>query len=89
MTEDEINRRISEHWDREARLWAEVVRGGRDIYREGLAMPAFLACLGDVRGVKAIDIACGEGSVTRELARRGADMTAVDLSPAMIELAVE
>lgn len=89
MSEDEINRRISEHWDREARLWAEVVRGGSDIYREGLALPAFLACLGDVKGRRVLDIACGEGSVTRELARRGADLTAIDLSPAMIELAVE
>ncbi|GAH27702.1 unnamed protein product, partial [marine sediment metagenome] len=89
MTEDEVNRRISEHWDREARLWAEVVRGQTDIYREGLALPAFLAVLGDVKGKRVLDIACGEGSVTRELARRGADMTAIDLSPAMIELATE
>jgi 2-polyprenyl-3-methyl-5-hydroxy-6-metoxy-1,4-benzoquinol methylase len=88
MTE-EINRRISEHWDREARLWAEVVRGHTDIYREGLALPAFLELLGDVRGKEVLDMACGEGSVTRELARRGAKMTAVDLSAAMIELALE
>ena len=88
MTED-INRRISEHWDREARLWAEVVRGHTDIYREGLALPAFLELLGDVRDKAVLDIACGEGSVTRELARRGARMTAIDLSPAMIELAAE
>ncbi|KPL01471.1 MAG: hypothetical protein AMK75_04800, partial [Planctomycetes bacterium SM23_65] len=67
---DDINRRISEHWDREARLWAEVVRGHTDIYREGLALPAFLELLGNVRGKDVLDIACGEGSVTRELARR-------------------
>jgi len=89
MREQDINRRITEHWDREAKLWAEVVRGQTDIYREGLALPAFLELLGDVRGRSVLDIACGEGSVTRELARRGAKMTAIDLSPAMIELAVE
>jgi SAM-dependent methyltransferase len=86
---DDINRRISNHWDREARLWAEVVRGHSDIYREGLALPAFLELVGDVKGLRVLDIACGEGSVTRELARRGARMVAVDLSPAMIELGIE
>lgn len=86
---DDINERISDHWDREARLWAEVVRGHTDIYREGLALPAFLELLGEVREKTILDIACGEGSVTRELARRGAKMTAIDLAPAMIELAAE
>jgi len=89
MTENDINRRIEEHWDREARLWADVVRGHTDIYREGLALPAFLELLGDVHDKRVLDIACGEGSVTRELARRGARMTAIDLSPAMIELAAD
>ena len=89
MSENDINSRITGHWDREARLWAEVVRGQTDIYREGLALPAFLELLGDVRGREILDIACGEGSVTRELATRGAKMTAIDLSPAMIELATE
>lgn len=88
MTED-INRRISDHWDREARIWADVVRGRTDIFREGLALPAFLELVGDVTGRTVLDIACGEGSVTRELARLGAQTTAIDLSPAMIELAVE
>ena len=89
MKEQDINRRISEHWDREARLWATVVRAQTDIFREGLTLPAFLEVLGDVKGAKALDIACGEGSVTRELARRGAKITAIDLSPAMIDLAAE
>jgi len=86
---DDINQRISDHWDREARIWAEVVRGHTDVYREGLALPAFLELVGDVKDRAALDIACGEGSVTRELARMGAKLTAIDLSPAMIELAAD
>ena len=89
MKESDINRRVSQHWDREAKLWATVTRAKTDVFREGLALPAFLEVLGDVDGKRVLDIACGEGSATRELARRGARVTAVDLSPAMIELATE
>ncbi len=89
MKENDINRRISEHWDREARLWATVTRAKTDVFREGLSLPAFLEVLGDIRGKRVLDIACGEGSVTRELASRGGKVTALDLSPAMIELATE
>jgi SAM-dependent methyltransferase len=89
MKEPDLDARVSRHWDREAKLWATVTRAKTDVFREGLSLPAFLDVLGDVRGKKVLDIACGEGSVTRELARRGAKVTAVDLSPAMIELAAE
>lgn len=89
MREQDINRRIARHWDREARLWATVIRAKTDVFREGLALPAFLELVGDVSGKRVLDLACGEGSVSRELARRGARVTAVDLSPAMIELATE
>ena len=89
MKEPDINKRVAQHWDREAKLWATVIRAKTDVFREGLALPAFLEVLGDVRGKNVLDLACGEGSVTRELARLGARMAAVDLSPAMIELAAE
>ncbi len=36
-----------------------------------------------------LDLACGTGSMTLELARRGYDMTAVDLSPDMLSVASE
>lgn len=39
-----------------------------------------LQLAGDVRGRQVCDIACGTGAVSRQLARRGASVTAVDLS---------
>jgi 2-polyprenyl-3-methyl-5-hydroxy-6-metoxy-1,4-benzoquinol methylase len=42
---------------------------------------------GDVRGVAALDLACGHGVVARWLAREGAHVDAVDLSPALLEAA--
>ena len=49
--------------------------------------PAVLAILGPVGGMHVLDAACGPGFYTKELLARGADVTAFDASPAMLELA--
>ncbi|MEO1790587.1 MAG: magnesium protoporphyrin IX methyltransferase, partial [Pseudomonadota bacterium] len=41
----------------------------------------------DLRGARVLDAGCGAGQLTAELATRGADVLAVDLSPKMIEIA--
>jgi 2-polyprenyl-3-methyl-5-hydroxy-6-metoxy-1,4-benzoquinol methylase len=48
---------------------------------------ALLDLLGDVAGRDLLDAACGEGLLARVLARRGARVTGIDLSPHLIELA--
>jgi demethylmenaquinone methyltransferase/2-methoxy-6-polyprenyl-1,4-benzoquinol methylase len=42
---------------------------------------------GPLAGVRALDLACGTGDLAWGLARRGADVVAVDLVPRMVELA--
>ena len=49
--------------------------------------PAVLAALGPVSGRRVLDAACGPGLYTQELLDRGAEVTAFDASPVMIELA--
>ena len=48
---------------------------------------ALLDLLGDVSGIRLLDIACGHGRVTRELARRGALVTGLDISAALLDKA--
>lgn len=61
----------------------ETVRAGRDRMR-GL----ILDCLPpDLSGVRVLDAGCGTGQLAFELARRGASVVAVDLSPTLVELA--
>jgi SAM-dependent methyltransferase len=45
---------------------------------------ALLGLLGPPAGLRVLDAACGHGRMTRELARRGAEVVGVDISAAMI-----
>jgi 2-polyprenyl-3-methyl-5-hydroxy-6-metoxy-1,4-benzoquinol methylase len=76
---------VKESWARVVRPWSAFVRGGRDIHRERLHGPAFLEACGDVRGLRVLDLGCGEGWSTRQLADRGATVTAIDVCAPMID----
>ncbi|HKV84776.1 MAG TPA: class I SAM-dependent methyltransferase, partial [Ktedonobacterales bacterium] len=56
------------------------------IYRD-VVLPSMLALIGEVAGEKVLDLACGQGWLTRELARREARMTGVDVSAELLALA--
>ena len=46
-----------------------------------------LNTLGDLRGKRILDAGCGAGQMTHELALRGAEVIAVDISPSLVEIA--
>ncbi len=75
---------VRDSWCQVAQRWAGFVRGGHDVHRERLHGPAFLAACGDVRGLRVLDLGCGEGWCGRELARQGASVAAVDVCETMI-----
>ena len=62
-----------------------TVRAGRDGMRSKLLdwLPQ------DLRGARVLDAGCGAGQLAIELARRGASVLAVDLSPTLVGLAGE
>jgi SAM-dependent methyltransferase len=47
------------------------------------ATAALLDLTGDVAGLCVLEVACGQGRVARELARRGAEVTGLDISAAL------
>jgi SAM-dependent methyltransferase len=53
------------------------------------ASRALLDLLPPVAGLRVLDVACGHGRVTRELARREASVVGIDLSGALIARAME
>lgn len=88
--------RVEDYFDRTAtRTWEaltseapvsrvrETVRAGRDQMRAMMLsrLPD------DLRGARVLDAGCGAGQMTAELAARGADVLAVDLSPKMMGIA--
>ncbi|TMJ61810.1 MAG: class I SAM-dependent methyltransferase [Alphaproteobacteria bacterium] len=80
---------VAQYWEANAQTWTRHVRAGYDIYRDGLNTPAFLGMLPPVHALCGLDIGCGEGSNTRELARLGARMHAIDVAPTFIRHASE
>jgi ubiquinone/menaquinone biosynthesis C-methylase UbiE len=75
---------VARYWEANAETWTRHARAGYDIYRDALNTPAFLAMLPPVDGLCGLDIGCGEGSNTRQLARLGANMRAIDVAPTFI-----
>lgn len=76
-------------WEGNAENWTRLSRAGHDIYRDVLNTPAFLDMLPSVAGLGGLDIGCGEGTNTRQLARLGATVHAIDIAPTFIRHANE
>jgi ubiquinone/menaquinone biosynthesis C-methylase UbiE len=74
-------------YDTIAEWYDEQVRTGLLLPFHELAITALLELLGDAQGQAVCDVACGQGIAARELARRGAHVTGVDISERLLEIA--
>ena len=89
--------RVEDYFDRSAtKVWErltsdapvsrirQTVREGRDKMRALMLsrLPT------DLRGARVLGAGCGAGQMTAELAARGADVMAVDISPALVDIAL-
>ena len=66
--------------------WYDQFLQARPVYTE-VILSNLLALIGEVEGEIICDLACGQGWVARELARRGAQVTGFDLAPNLLALA--
>ena len=80
---------VGRYWDGNAEVWTQLARAGYDVYRDYLNTPGFFEMLPDVAGLSGVDIGCGEGHNTRLLAKRGAKVTAIDISEVFVRHARE
>jgi len=68
----------------------EIVDFYDSVVGETVADPAtagLLNLLGEVREARLLDLACGQGRIARELARRGAQVIGADISEALLDKA--
>jgi ubiquinone/menaquinone biosynthesis C-methylase UbiE len=75
---------VKKYWEANAEAWTILSREGFDVYRDYVNTPAFMKMLGEVKGLRGLDIGCGEGHNTRKIAEKGALMTGIDLSEKFI-----
>ena len=78
-----------EAWDSGADAWEEFVESGADYYRTEVHGPALLAVCGDVNGLRVLDVGCGQGWFSRQLALKGAKVTGIDISSQQIANALK
>ena len=72
-------------YDQIATWYDESMRNGSLIH--DLVMPGIFTILGDIAGQHICDLACGQGILTRQLARRGATVVGIDLSQQLLQFA--
>lgn len=82
----QLNRETRELWERKARFWDERMGEGNR-FQEVLVGPASEDLLGVRPGELVLDLACGNGVMSRRLARLGATVVGTDFSPTLLERA--
>lgn len=76
-----------ESWEKVADWYDAIAAEGGTEFHQQVVIPGLLRLLELRPGDKVCDLACGQGAVTQAIARAGARVTGVDLSPRLIELA--
>ena len=67
--------------------WYDKLLEGEGTYQKELILPNFLRLMDIRRGAVVLDLACGPGFFSREFAARGAVVTGVDASKALVAIA--
>ena len=74
-------------WDQMAEWWDEKLGDEGDLWHRTLIDPPLIRLVDRVEGQHLLDLACGNGYLSRRFARQGAIVTGVDTSAPIIERA--
>lgn len=80
---------VRNEWNNVAEYYISKLRDGKDLWREYLNGPVFKKMVGEVQGLRLLDMACGEGYFSRYYAKAGALVTGIDISENQIAAAQE
>jgi ubiquinone/menaquinone biosynthesis C-methylase UbiE len=82
-----VDETLKSEWNGIADEWIRVIGESGSCQRDGLLDRWMLDAVGDVSGLKVVDLGCGEGRFSRMLAQRHADVTGLDLAEQFVEYA--
>jgi ubiquinone/menaquinone biosynthesis C-methylase UbiE len=71
-------------WEQLAEWWDQHLGDDGDLWHRALIDPPVFKLAGAVAGQRALDLACGNGYISRRFARQGAQVTGVDANAAII-----
>src|SRR5712691_5591159 len=74
-------------WDEMADWWDEAIGDAGDLWHRALIDPPLLRLVGEVSGQHLLDLACGNGYLSRRFARQGGIVSSVDANAPLIERA--
>ncbi|MBI4202240.1 MAG: class I SAM-dependent methyltransferase [Chloroflexi bacterium] len=77
----------SSSWEHVARWYDALAAQQGSDFHQGVIIPGVLRLLDLKAGERVLDVACGQGVVSRALQKAGAEVTGVDLSPTLIKQA--
>ncbi len=80
---------VGKIWDNRAEEWSVYLgdKGEKDPNRFFQSDPVLWRMLKEIKELTVLDLGCGEGYLSRELAKKGAQVIAVDISENLIEIA--
>jgi ubiquinone/menaquinone biosynthesis C-methylase UbiE len=74
-------------WEQMTDWWDENIGDEGDLWHRALIDPPLLYLVGEVSGLHLLDLACGNGYLSRRFARQGAIVTGVDANAPLVERA--
>ena len=80
-----INDSSTECWNNVGNEWVQKAQSND--FRIYYIMPNTIEKMGDVKGLRVLDLGCGDAGYAREFAKRGADVTAIDCAEESIAFA--
>lgn len=77
--------KVSDHWNENASAWVEASKNGYDIWRDQLNTPAFIALLPDIKESIGLDIGCGDGHNSKQIAAYCKKLICIDISDKLLD----
>ena len=87
MTMANVNAAETAKFDRLAARWWDADGESRPLHDLNPVRFGYIAERATLKGVRALDVGCGGGILSESLARAGAEVTAIDLAPAVLDVA--